>query len=183
MPGSKFYVIAAGKVEIMANRRRVNTLKLGGFGELALLQSLPRSATVRTLELVQLWVIDRVAFNEALKVANSSTYGENKAFVNGVALFQALSQAQKDGLDHVTDDTEDNAGDVIVSEGDVGELFYIIKEGTVACIQQGVEVRQIASGEFFGEQALLYQCTRTATCSAVTPVKCVSITRAKLDKL
>jgi cGMP-dependent protein kinase len=183
MPGSNFFIIAAGKVEIVVNRRRVNTLKSGdSFGELALLQSLPRSAAVKTLEPTQLWVIDRVAFNEALKVANSSTYEENKAFINGVAMFQALSQAQKDGLIMSLITQKYNAGEVIVKEGDVGELFYIIKEGTVACIQQGVEVRRLVSGEFFGEQALLYHCTRTATCSAVTPVKCLSITRARLNK-
>ena len=36
---------------------------------------------------------------------------------------------------HLTD------GFKIVSEGDPGDLFYVIQEGTVTCTQKGQEVR------------------------------------------
>lgn len=183
MPGCNFYVIAAGKVEVLVNRRRVNTLKLGdSFGELALLQNLPRSATVKTLEPCDLWVISRQTFNEALKTANSTLYEVNKAFINGVTLFECLSKVQKDALITSLVTQKYRNKDVIIKEGDTGELFFIVKEGTVEVIKAGNKVAQLGKGEYFGEQALLYHCTRTATCIAEGEVLCLSITRENLTK-
>ena len=70
--------------------------------------------------------------------------------------------------------------DVIVKEGDPGDLFYIIKDGSVSCTQNGKPLRIINKGSFFGEQALLYNTVRTATVTAVSDVKCVAISRNKL---
>jgi cGMP-dependent protein kinase len=183
MEGYNFYVVAAGQLEVLVNRLKVKTLKTGdSFGELALLQNLPRSATVKTIEPCQLWVIDRYTFNEALRLVNSATYTENKTFIDGVVMLQYLTQIQRNSLVSCLTTQTYSHGDVIVNEGDAGELFFIIKEGTVACSQQGQEIRLLSRGEFFGEQALLYNCARTATCKAVGPVKCLSITRTKLNE-
>lgn len=38
-------------------------------------------------------------------------------------------------------------------------------------------------GDFFGEQALLYNCQRTATISAITDVECLSLSRYALDEV
>lgn len=182
--GSNFYVIAAGKVEVLVNRRRVNILGVGeSFGEMALLQDLPRSATVITLEPSQMWVIDRAEFSNALKLANLATYGENREFIEGVSLFKTLTQTQREGLIGSLTTHKFVQGDLIVKEGESGDLFYIIQSGTVSCSQQGTVIRKLYKGDYFGEQALLYSCTRTATCCAFDAVvKCLSITRANLTR-
>lgn len=71
-------------------------------------------------------------------------------------------------------------GQAIVNEGDVGDLFYIIKEGQVVCTKDDRELREMTKGDFFGEQSLLYNCERTATIKAVTEVKCLSLDRGTL---
>jgi CRP-like cAMP-binding protein len=38
----------------------------------------------------------------------------------------------------------------------MGELLYVVKEGEVVCTIDSVERRRMGKGEFFGEQALLY---------------------------
>lgn len=73
------------------------------------------------------------------------------------------------------------AGEMIVSEGDPGDIFYIIKEGTVSCSQGDKELRQMDKGEFFGEQALLYNTQRTATVTAVAFVTVLSLGREHLN--
>ena len=70
----------------------------------------------------------------------------------------------------------------IVNEGDAGDLFYIIKEGTVACTRLGSLLRNMTVGEYFGEQALLYGTPRTATIMSVGDVKCLVIGREQLTQ-
>lgn len=82
---------------------------------------------------------------------------------------------QKDSLLATFSTQRWTIGQKIVKEGDAGDLLYIIKEGTVSCTQNDVEIRQMSKGEFFGEQSLLYNTPRTATITALSDVKVLSI--------
>jgi len=66
-PGDRFYVILSGEVEVMplAGGRRTLT---GGesFGEIALVQDIPRTATVTASVATELLALDRGSFLEAL---------------------------------------------------------------------------------------------------------------------
>ena len=180
-PGSTFFVVASGKLEVLVNGKRVNVLGIGdSFGELALLHDTPRSASVSTIEKVSMWGLDRKTFRSAVESVNASNYKENKTFIDNVPLFSVLNHVQRDALVGSLSTLTYRPNDVIVKEGDPGELFYLIKDGQISCTQQGTEIRVMEKGNFFGEQALLYNTVRTATVTAKTEVKCVAISRNKL---
>jgi MFS family permease len=66
-PGDCYYAIADGTVEVSRNDVFINTLGRGdGFGEIALVHDVPRTATVRALIDTRLIVIDREPFLVAL---------------------------------------------------------------------------------------------------------------------
>lgn len=183
-PGVNFFVVASGQLEVIINSRRVNVLNPGdSFGELALLHDTVRSATVLTIDRSTMWGLDRKTFRSAVESVNAQNYQENKRFIESVPLLRILTPIQKETLVGSLSTLKFRSKERIVNEGDPGDLFYIIKEGTVVCLQGGKEIREMGRGDFFGEQALLYNSVRTASIMAVSDVKCVALGRDRLTKV
>lgn len=80
------------------------------------------------------------------------------------------------------------SGQTIFEEGDKGDKFYIIQEGTIIIRKekngQKISVGTVSSGEILGEMALLGDISnRSATAMAKTDVSCLEFPEEKLDKL
>jgi hypothetical protein len=71
--GDRYYVIREGEVEVSSGGEVLRTLSAGeGFGEIALLRDVPRTATVRAVHRTELLAIDREEFLEAVNGSSSS---------------------------------------------------------------------------------------------------------------
>jgi len=55
------------------------------------------------------------------------------------------------------------AGDVVIRQGESGEEFFLISDGTVEVTREGHDVAQLGAGDFFGEGALITGEPRNAT--------------------
>uniref|UniRef100_A0A8C7MSG9 cGMP-dependent protein kinase n=1 Tax=Oncorhynchus kisutch TaxID=8019 RepID=A0A8C7MSG9_ONCKI len=65
----------------------------------------------------------------------------------------------------------------IIKEGDVGSLVYVMEDGRVEVTKESVKLCTMGPGKVFGELAILYNCTRTATIKTLTNVKLWAIDR------
>ena len=182
-PSRSYYVVRSGNLEVLVKNRKVNKIHTGeGFGELALLHDNPRSATIRCMDRVTLWGIERQMFRKVIEEMNTQIYEQNREFLEKVLLLQPLSSLQKDSLAASLLPHKYAAGQKIITEGETGQQLFIIKEGTVS-VQKGVkEITRIHKGDYFGEGALLNNAPRSASCVAVDTVRCVSLSRDTLQK-
>ena len=72
--GQTFYFILSGQATVIRHGRKVAELGAGGyFGELALLDRLPRSATIKAATDLELLVISQKDFNKLLVASPSLT--------------------------------------------------------------------------------------------------------------
>ena len=62
-----------------------------GFGELALLYSAPRSASIKAREKCGLWAIDRTSFRNVVEEMITKEYDDNRKFIENIAFFSGLS--------------------------------------------------------------------------------------------
>lgn len=79
-------------------------------------------------------------------------------------------------------------GDVLVSEGEAGDTFYLVSEGSVEVSITGahgqkLRVNVIGSGGYFGEAALLSGAPRNATVTVLTPSTLLTLSRPQFESL
>ncbi len=98
------------------------------------------------------------------------------------ALLKMLDQEQKDKIvDAFSGPLIKEAGEDIIVQGDIGDVFYLLQEGAVDIyIKKGdtqIKVHTYKPGDAFGELAIMYNAPRAATCRAQTQCTLWSLDR------
>jgi len=186
--GDYFYVVEDGEVSFSVDGKYVGSCSRGGsFGELALLYNCPRAATCIANSDCTLWKVDQKSFRYMLANNNAS---QQKDIHDVLRKVPFLSELEDNTLTKITDvltTVSFPKGERIINKGDVGEVFYILRDGTVKVHDIGFGASQyvdqfLKAGDWFGERALLTGEPRVANCTAETACSTLCLSRETFEK-
>eukprot|EP00743_Colponemidia_sp_Colp-15_P007738 GILK01008380.1.p1 GENE.GILK01008380.1~~GILK01008380.1.p1 ORF type:complete len:843 (-),score=95.85 GILK01008380.1:168-2696(-) len=204
-----FYIVESGQFEIYvckldekAFETQSNTgylgdkvgecLSGGSFGELALLYNCSRAASVKAAENSVVWALHRRDFRKIVTDSAHKRNLENFAFLRGMDIFKQLTEQQLMAVAEALFTYTFNDGDYIVRQGERGEVFYIIKEGTCKRTQY-VKVKKakdnttipdakkeqiigkLEPGDHFGERSLVSEEPRDSNVVAIGRVTTLAL--------
>lgn len=199
-----FYIIRSGSADVLRRDRAgferiVARLTLGSyFGELGLLTNQARNATVRVHGdlAVRAYAFDALTFHRRIAehVLVFRLLRERQALARRSSSRGRLRIKQLDllrrlpahDLEFVLRNAEQRwftERTPIINQGDDGDRFYIVLEGSVDVVRDGEQLAQLGAGEFFGETALLLDSPRTASVIASDRALVWSIARPAFQRL
>jgi CRP/FNR family transcriptional regulator, cyclic AMP receptor protein len=91
-------------------------------------------------------------------------------------LFAGCSKRQLAVIAMIADEIDIPNGKSFIRQGERGREFFAVIEGDVEVRKNGRRVKTRGGSEFFGEIALISGSPRTATVTAVSPVRALVIT-------
>ncbi|XP_050394778.1 cGMP-dependent protein kinase, isozyme 1 [Patella vulgata] len=189
--GNHLYVSADGEVEVQKDGQILGRMASGrAFGELAILYNCTRTASVKALTEVKVWVLDRGMFQAIMMKTGIQRRDENIKYLRSVPLLRDLPADKLSKLADVLEIDFYHEGEYIIREGATGDSFFILNKGEVKVTQriQGhnnpQEIRKLKRGDYFGEKALLSEDRRTANVIALPPgVECLTVDRDSFNQL
>jgi MFS family permease len=103
--------------------------------------------------------------------------GPEAGLLRNVPMFAPLPLAVTELLAAEIQPRQFPAGAVVIREGEAGDHFYLITEGSAAVSVRGAPRPSLTAGDCFGEIALLRRIPRTATITAEQPLRTLSLGR------
>jgi CRP-like cAMP-binding protein len=126
-PGELFYVLEAGHVEVVKDHKQVGQIAEGrAFGELALLNSTTRAATIRALAVCNLWTLDRKTFRNVLANEEVQKKARIVGLLRQVKLFETLSDVTLSTVADVIQRVDYAPGERIIKQGEVLLLLLLL---------------------------------------------------------
>ena len=196
--GDCLYFVEEGKLNCYKKTASEQSPKLvkeygpgDSFGELALLYNAPRAATITAeSDKVITWVLDRETFNHIVKEAAQKKREKYENFLKKVEILSSIEPYELMQISDALKTATFKKGDYIIKEGEMGDVFYILEEGTCEAtktLEPGKPdtiIKEYSVGDYFGERALIKGEPRAANIIASSEtVKVISLDRISFKRL
>ncbi len=192
--GDCFYIVRTGTADVLVDGFLVGSVTPGGyFGERALLRNVPRMATVRSREPMELLALGRADFVTALTGQEGATTGlapvrahpdaceltlrQRVEVLSQVSLLSHLDSGALRQLAAHSRVEQWSEGALVVKEGDEGDRFFVLLEGRAVVSAGSRAVSELLPGDQFGEIALLHGVPRRADVTVTSPSTTMSLPR------
>jgi CRP-like cAMP-binding protein len=103
--------------------------------------------------------------------------------LKAVPLFARCSRRQLADISAIAYEKDFPPGAEPIHEGEVSDSFFVVLEGTADVSARGEHLRSLATGDFFGEIALLAHSARTASVVTTSPLRALVVPGRKFRSL
>jgi CRP/FNR family cyclic AMP-dependent transcriptional regulator len=104
-------------------------------------------------------------------------------FLRSVPLFTGMTDAAIESVGGLTHEVQFASGQELVRQGQEGDSFLVIVEGRARVVQNGDTLGELGPGDYLGEIALIDGRPRTATVTAIDPVRALVVERSDFRRL
>ena len=184
--GDTFFIIYEGRCVVQRGRESTHELPTGdSFGDIALIYNQPRTATITALTPVSTFTLDRTAYRNGVVAATKRQRAAREALLTTVPIIEKMSPLQRSKVADALEAVSYGPGARIITQGDVGDIFYIIERGEAIITEDQSDKRLVfEAGKFFGEIALIEDVPRTAHVHAgESGAECLTLGRAAVNRL
>ena len=189
--GDRFYLVRSGRLQVIGPDGTVfgEVLPGQGFGELALIDRTPRTATVQALEPCELWSLGRAHFERWVRdryeiAARIRADQTERQALAALPFFRDLEPRELDLIATRLQNRRFADGDVVIQAGERGGGYYLVRQGAAdVTLPDGRYVRTLKAGDGFGELALIFGVPRTATVTAKGPLEAAVLSRQDFASL
>jgi len=108
---------------------------------------------------------------------------EKVELLERVPLFAGMSRDQLEELSGIVHEVDVHPGHVLTHEGRHEGYFFVVVDGSVGIERGGQVINTLGPGDFLGEIALLDGGPRTATATAETPCRLLSLMPEQFHQL
>jgi cAMP-dependent protein kinase regulator len=201
-PGASMFIVVQGRVEVTrqgeGGRPTVVAEMTSGafFGEMALVSSSPRLATVTarqetllmelTRDLVDGLCADHPEVRPVLEEFHRKRLVAN--VLRASPLFHALPAERSGPVVEAFETLNVTTGEVLLRQGLPGDGLYLVLRGRCQAVvvedgEAEKPLSQMAEGDVFGEISLYFDTPATATVRALTPCVLLRLSRAAFESL
>lgn len=173
-----------GSLELLDDKQRIKTLSAAdGEARRPVCPSQPRKLSARAVEDCRFIGVDANLLDIMMTWDQTGTYhveeldkeehgeGEDDWMTQllHTKAFHKVPPANIQAIFMRMQPVECKAGDVVITQGEEGEYFYIIKNGRALVTRstpsnpKGIKLAELSAGDSFGEEALISQSKRNAT--------------------
>ena len=199
-PGTSFFFVAGGEVAVTASvdgrETELARLHEGSiFGEMALLSSQPRSASVEVVGEADLIEVTReslsILADELEQVATALHRFTRERLLNNLMatnpLFRPFNRLQRRDLLRRFTSHDVDAGADVIREGEDGRGLFVVVSGEVAVTKSGASgplpLATLRPGDIVGEIALVRGEPATATVTASIPTTVLFLARDTVERI
>lgn len=185
--GDFFYIIEKGNFTVTVDDEQVSSLTDGkSFGELALIYNTPRQASVKSVGPAVVFALDRNTFRYILAKSSADRSQEIQAALSKVSILSGLQPDQIAKVSEVVEIVVFDKGQTIIKKGAEGNIFYMVKTGTVRVNDGGAGTfneHTLGAGHYFGERALITGEPRAANVIAETKCLIMALDREAFNSV
>jgi CRP-like cAMP-binding protein len=181
--GDYFYVLQCGTVQYLVDDVRVGQTDRTGasFGELALLYTTPRAATVVAVTDTSLFRVDQTAFRSILQAQTEKLLQQKMRLLANIDFLKGVPEQDLKRLSAVMRLRLFSKNQTLLQKGMMAE-FWIIQQGTV--VVDGVDLNEtLHVGDYFGEQALRSNDLQSTSVVAMTNGVAFTICPSTFEKV